>query len=111
MDIVTVINKAQAKLATQPGKLAGLNARIKIRVNGVPQGAWIFNCVSSILVNESDAEADCTISLDHNILDEIVEFDRNPQELFLQNKIKVSGDMKLVLYANEILEAFRDPST
>lgn len=73
---------------------------IKFSIDGV--GSWIFACRNPVTVSEGEGRADCVFSMNEGTLKRLADLKENPQELFLEGLIRVSGDSLLALRANDI---------
>ena len=54
-------------------------------------------------VSVDDGEADCTLSADAEVFQEIIEGDTNPTAAFMTGKLKVDGDMSMALKLGSLL--------
>ena len=48
-------------------------------------------------VSISDADADCTLTADPEVFQEIIEGDTNPTAAFMTGKLKIDGDMGMAM--------------
>ncbi|MHA1128689.1 MAG: SCP2 sterol-binding domain-containing protein [Alphaproteobacteria bacterium] len=48
-------------------------------------------------VSIDDSEADCTLSADADVFQEIIEGDTNPTAAFMTGKLKIDGDMGMAM--------------
>jgi putative sterol carrier protein len=54
-------------------------------------------------VSVDDGDADCTLSADAEVFQEIIEGDTNPTAAFMTGKLKIDGDMSMALKLASLL--------
>ena len=54
-------------------------------------------------VSTQNADADCTVKCDLDVLEDLVSGDLNPTAAFMQGKIKIEGDMGVAMKLSSIL--------
>jgi len=54
-------------------------------------------------VSVDDGDADCTLSADADVFQEIIEGDTNPTAAFMTGKLKIDGDMSIALKLASLL--------
>ena len=67
-----------------------------------------LNGVGAVRIDETgvsvdDSDADCTLSADAEVFQEIIEGDTNPTAAFMTGKLKIDGDMSMALKLASLL--------
>jgi putative sterol carrier protein len=71
-------------------------------INGA--GSWRVDLADGKAeVTESSEGGDCVVSMNENVLLRVLSGDQNPMTAFLMGKIKVDGDMGLVMKLKDLL--------
>lgn len=55
------------------------------------------------VVNNEDAEADCTVIVDKDVFESIASGEENAQMAFMSGKLKVEGDMGIAMQLGSLL--------
>lgn len=96
-----VMNHITATVLAHKQKFAKIDGTIKFSIPEV--GIWQFHCVDPVSVSEGDGSADCEINVRGEDLLLIASGTLNPQALFAEGRIKVSGNVALALSAGQLL--------
>lgn len=104
MTPLDIINNWTARVISSKDYYSTIADTIKFVVKGTNGGSWIFDFRNDVKVIESQDEAGCTITIQQDDLLKMYQDKQNPQELFVQDKIKVSGKVDLAFYVSEIIE-------
>lgn len=54
-------------------------------------------------VTTQDGDADCTVVLDKDVLDDLIAGEQDPTAAFMMGKLKVEGDMGIAMKLGDIL--------
>lgn len=98
MSIQTATDAIKAKV----GDNSGLGATIKFDCGD--DGVVFVDAASSPnTVTNDNNDADCTVSLDLDVLQDLISGDLDPTAAFMQGKLKVDGDMGVAMKLGSIL--------
>ncbi len=94
-----------AKRVAKRDELSKIDALFQFEISGDPGGSWVVDLTTTPgSVREEVAEkADCTISMTDDDFVALTSGDLDPTTAFMQGKIKVKGDMGLVMKLQKIL--------
>jgi putative sterol carrier protein len=85
-----------------PAKAAGQRASYRFVIRGA--GSWrVAVDDGAVVVEESDADADCVIEASEADFMKLVRGEGNPTTMFVTGKLKVKGDMSLALKLRELV--------
>ena len=91
----------QAIADTIKGKMSGdTNLGATVKFDCGDDGVIVIDGDS---VSTQDAEADCTVKCDIDVLEDLVSGDLNPTAAFMTGKIKIEGDMGVAMKLSSIL--------
>jgi len=84
-----------------PAQVAAASASYRFDVGGA--GSWhVAVGDGKVVVEESDAEADCVILASEETLMKIVRGEANPMTAYLTGKLKIKGDTELALKLKDL---------
>ena len=98
MDMPTITETLRAKV----GDSSGLNATLKFDC-GDDGVAYIDDRSTPNTVDNTDREADCTITITRDNLAALVSGELEPTTGFMMGKFKVSGDMSVALKLQRVV--------
>ncbi len=98
MDMPTITETLRAKV----GDSSGLNATLKFDC-GEDGVAYVDGRSTPNTVDNTDREADCTISITRENLAALVTGELEPTTGFMMGKFKVSGDMSVALKLQRVV--------
>lgn len=98
MDMPTITETLRAKV----GDASGLNATLKFDC-GDDGVAYIDGRSTPNTVDNTDREADCTITITRDNLAALVSGELEPTTGFMMGKFKVSGDMSVALKLQRVV--------
>jgi putative sterol carrier protein len=92
----------KARTADGSERTRGLTASYRFDVDGA--GSWRVDVDDgAVSVSESDAAADCVITVPEDLLLRIVRGQQSPMGAFLMGKIRVEGDAALAMRLKDLL--------
>lgn len=91
------------KISADPAKAKSIGAVYKFVVTGDNGGTWVVNAKDNPGVTEGDSPADCTITVGADDFVNMSTGKANPQQLFMQGKVKLQGSMPLAMKLGQIL--------
>jgi ubiquinone biosynthesis protein UbiJ len=94
-----IINTWGAGIIANPSNYQDVSGVLKLTVTGV--GDWRFKFGASATFTKGDGKADCSVVVTPSVLAKLNDPQENPQELFLNGDILISGDFNLALYMNQ----------
>jgi putative sterol carrier protein len=81
-------------------KVEGSGFTKSVKFDCGADGAVVINGSS---VSTADEPADCTITLDKDILESMIAGETSPTSAFMQGKLKVDGDMSVAMALSQVL--------
>ncbi len=96
------MTQATEHLRNKVGEQSGLNAILKFDC-GADGVAVIDGRATAITVDNTDREADCTVSLPLSTLADLLTGELEPTTGFMMGKFKVSGDMSVALKLQRVI--------
>lgn len=92
----------EAIVETMNAKVAGntdLGATVKFDCG---EDGVIFVDGNTGSVTADNKDADCTITLDKDVLEDLISGDQDPTAAFMMGKLKVDGDMSIAMKLGEL---------
>jgi len=91
------------RLSENPDLAGKINATYKFTVQGDGGGTWFVDLTQgSGVISESDADANCSITIGDKDLVDVVNGKLNAQMAFMSGKLKVAGDMALAMKLTQL---------
>ena len=85
--------------ASGPGDITGV---YRFDISGA--GSWRVDLANGKAeVTESNEGGDCVVSMNENVFLRVLSGDQNPMTAFLMGKIRVDGDMGMVMRLKDLL--------
>jgi putative sterol carrier protein len=85
--------------ASGPGDMTGV---YRFDIGGA--GSWRVDLANGKAeVTESNEGGDCVVSMNENVFLRVLSGDQNPMTAFMMGKIKVDGDMGMVMRLKDLL--------
>ena len=81
-------------------KVEGSDFTKSVRFDCGPDGVVVINGAS---VSTIDEPADCTITLDKDVLESMIAGELDPTSAFMQGKLRVDGDMSVAMALSQVL--------
>ena len=83
-----------------------VDGTFKFTLEGDGGGSWIVNCKDDVGVTESDASADCELSMEADVFVQIYEGTMDGMQAFMMGQISLSddSDMGLAMKLQTVLE-------
>lgn len=98
------LEKLTERVRTQAQHLATLGYRVKFDVEN--EGVILIDGTSNpVTVDNADVEADCTISLNADRLEKLIEGDLSPTLAYTLGQIKVDGSLGVAMKLASLLES------
>ncbi len=94
MSLETTTQNIQKKTASLN---ADFGAKVKFHFTGGEGAIYVDATVNPAIVNNNDTEADCTVSVELSDLDDMLSGSLNPMEAFMQQKMRIEGDMSIAM--------------
>jgi len=91
------------RLKSDPAKAKAVNAVYQFDITGDNGGTWTVDLTKPEVTAGAAGKAQCTITMASKDFVDIIEKRQNGQMLFLQNRLKVAGDMALALKLTQVL--------
>jgi len=96
------IEAAADAIRSKVGDDSGLGATVKFDCG--KDGVVFVDAVSSPnTVTNENQDADCTIGLELDALNDLISGDLDPTAAFMQGKLKVEGDMSVAMKLSSVL--------
>ncbi|MBL4598674.1 MAG: SCP2 sterol-binding domain-containing protein [Rhizobiaceae bacterium] len=96
------IEAAAESIRAKVGDSSGLGATVKFDC-GDDGSVFVDGASTPNTVSTDGGDADCTVSLDLETLNELIAGDLDPTAAFMQGKIRVDGDMSVAMKLSSIL--------
>jgi putative sterol carrier protein len=105
LTVPQIFENMKAKMAADPGKVAGINAIYQFNVTGAGGGEWYVNLKAAApeVVAGTAADANCTVTLADEDFVAITSGALNAQMAFMTGKVRIGGDMGLAMKLGKIL--------
>ncbi len=99
------IAKIEANLKNKPDLNKTVNAIFKFQIEGDDGGVWTLDLTKSPgeLTEGETATPSCTIIMNTEDFQAMIDKTANPMQLYMQQKLKVQGNLPLSLKLQEIL--------
>ena len=98
-----ILQKWRQAFEANPDILAGIDGVFKWVITGEGGGKWMLNPAQEGGIYQGDDEADCEISLAAGDFVDLVQGKLNPQQAFLEGRIRLAGNMQLALQLDGVL--------
>ena len=92
-----------ARLLADPARVAGFDATYALVLEGEGGGVWNLRCRPPVGFSEGEGASDCRITVASCDFAPLVSGELNPQVAFMQNRLKLSGEISLALRLPELL--------
>ena len=92
------------RIKADPAKAKAVNAVYQFDITGDNGGTWTIDLTKPEVSAGSQGKAQCTITMSSKDFVDIIAEKLNPQMAFLQNRLKVAGDMPLALKLTQVLK-------
>lgn len=94
------------KLAANPDLVTNINAVFQFEIEGEGGGTWTVDLASEGgAVNEGPSDnAGCTIAMNGEDFAAMMEKTANPMQLYMSQKLKITGNMALALKLQELIK-------
>ncbi len=96
------IQAATDAIRAKVGEDSGINATVKFDC-GDDGVVMVDGTATPNTVTNDNNDADCTVVLDLDVLDDLISGDLDPTAAFMQGKLKIEGDMGIAMKLGSIL--------
>lgn len=96
------IQAATDAIRAKVGEDSGLGSTVKFNC-GDDGVVFVDGASAPNAVTNDDKDADCTVSLDLDVLSDLISGDLDPTAAFMQGKLKIEGDMGIAMKLGSIL--------
>lgn len=103
LSITDLLHLIASRVLTTPEPFEKLDGSFLFQIGNGASKFLFINCRQPIQVEDTEREADCTVSLSENDFRGIVEGTANPQSLFLSGRLKAAGPLHLLLALHRLL--------
>ena len=92
------------KINANPSVAGQVGATYKFVLTGEGGGTWVVNLKDAPGVQQGEASADCTLTLDADDFVQLLDDPNTGQQLFFSGKLQVDGDVGLALKLQQLTE-------